>query len=746
MTVFEHFALAKQSRNQKNRKKPASRNISWFRIILGAGTILILSFLLSLHLLPDRVTLQVGDIAPKDIRAHRTVRYVDSQLTEELRREAALHADKKYRDVPNAAADAVTNINSVFDLIERARENKSLKTVSAKVQYVVSNLRFDISRRTLETLIEADSATFNQIRLYIVQPIRDIMSRPIPDDTNDVQLYRQKFKQRMEYYLGHGRYASAAAEIGSMFIRPNRIFDPEATEKERRHQAESVPPQYRQITSGDLIIAKGQQVTPTHLDQFTALGLRHPVPDYVTILCIAILVTFVYFIIAAYTKRFFQSVYASDKMVLLLSLVVVVSVFALRLVGSMLKLQLSGVEYSYFAMVWISSAGMLIASLINPQLAVLIVCVLATTSGIAMNYELQWGLSALLSSLVAIYAVSDIRNRFDMVPVFIEVCLANLAVVWLIGRISGDSVQALLNGSAWALAGGVGTIMLFWFGAIALEKPFGITTHSRLVELADTNHPILRRLLMEAPGTYSHSIYVGDIAAAAADQIGVDSLLVRVAAYYHDIGKIRRPNFFVENQHVENIHDRLNPSLSAIIIRSHIKDGLDLAKEYHLPLMIRELMEQHHGTSLVRYFYYQAAVGASGETSMLEQQFRYDGTKPQTKESAILMLADACEAASRSLSRPTPGQIEDMVTSIINEKLSDGQLDESDLTFRDISTIKETFVRTLVSMMHARIEYPDLSALEAKKQSGNGNPDKERTSEGGKPAKNGKSGIEVPSV
>jgi putative nucleotidyltransferase with HDIG domain len=219
-----------------------------------------------------------------------------------------------------------------------------------------------------------------------------------------------------------------------------------------------------------------------------------------------------------------------------------------------------------------------------------------------------------------------------------------------------------------------------------------------------------------------------------------------VASYYHDIGKIKRPNFFVENQHVENVHDRLNPSLSAIVIRSHIKDGIDLAMEYKLPPLICELIGQHHGTSLVRYFYYQAAVEASGGTAMLEQQFRYDGVKPQSKEAALLMLADAVEAASRSLAKPTPGQIESMVLSIISDKLNDGQLDESELTFRDISAIRISFFKSLSNMMHARIEYPDLASLEGKNTGGSGSTDKEQSSEDSGSGKIGKGGVEIASV
>jgi len=544
-------------------------------------------------------------------------------------------------------------------------------------------------------------------------------------------------------YFGSAKFAGAVAQMGSSLIRANRIFDPTGTKEARERERQSVPPQYRQIYLGELVIEKGERVTPEHIDKFMALGLRHPQVDYVTVLCIGFLVACVVLFVIAYLARYHTPVFASTKLLVLLALIVVLSVLGLKLGGTVLGLKLSGVQFGYFTMIWVATAGMLTAMLLNPQMAVLVVAVLSTTSGLAMNHELRWALAALVSSLVAIYAVSDIRNRSDLWRAAAPICTANLAMVWLIGRISGDAVSDLLVGSGWAVVGGLSSIVLFWLGTAALEKPFGITTHIRLLELSDTNNPMLKRLLMEAPGTYSHSIFVGNIASAAAEVIGADALVVRIASYYHDVGKIRRPHFFVENQHVENVHDRLNPSLSALVIRSHIKDGLELARENRLPPLICELMRQHHGTSLVRYFYHQAAVEETNGSSVLEQQFRYDGVKPQSREAALLMLADAVEAASRSLSKPTPGRIESMVNEIVAEKLSDGQLDESDLTFKDISRIQDSFVRTLTSMLHARIEYPEAPVAEVKKAVANGSASKELPEGAGGPEKAGRGRQEV---
>lgn len=701
----------------------ALRSPSGPRLALGIGTVLILSFLLSMHLLPDKVTWHVGDIGSEEIRAHRTVRYVDNVETPRLREEAAARVGKVYRAVPGATSDAIESISNIFGILRRARLNQNLPSVATKADFVSRSLSRNIDKDVLVALISMDQRAFDKAELYSKQLVGEQMDHEIRDEA-EVRGSRAGFARSLTYYLGNSTYTKAVVKLGSGFIVPNRIYDSAATTNAREKASRAIPVQYRQIYLGDVVIEKGEIVTPEHMDKFVALGLSHPRIDYISVLCISLLVVCIVVFTVIYLVRYHAHIFASLKLLLLLSLIVLVSVLGLKLGGTMLGIKLSGVQFGYFSMIWIATAGMLTAILLDPQLAVLIVALLSTTSGLAMNHDLRWALAALVSSLVAIYAVSDIRHRSDVIRAGIAVSAANLAMVWLIGRISGDELNDLMVGSVWAVAGGFGSIFLFWLGTATLEKPFGITTHIRLIELSDTNNPILKRLLMEAPGTYSHSIFVGNIAAAAAEVIGADELLVRVASYYHDVGKMRRPHFFVENQHVENAHDHLNPSLSALVIRSHTKDGLELAREYKLPPLIRELMGQHHGTSLVRYFYYQAAAGEANDAAALEQQFRYDGTKPQTKEAAILMLADACEAASRSLSKPTLGRIESMIDGIIADKLHDGQLDESDLTFKDISRIRESFSRTLTSMLHARIEYPG-SPVEVKKAVGIGSAGKE---------------------
>jgi putative nucleotidyltransferase with HDIG domain len=272
--------------------------------------------------------------------------------------------------------------------------------------------------------------------------------------------------------------------------------------------------------------------------------------------------------------------------------------------------------------------------------------------------------------------------------------------------IKGDAPRVMMESLLYGGINGFGSGLLAVGLLPVLEHMFGITTGIRLLELSNQSEPLLKRLLLEAPGTYHHSVIVGNLAESAAEAVGENPLLCRVGAYYHDIGKLRRPYFFIENQlGAENPHDKLSPNLSALIILSHVKDGLEMAKQYKIPEPIKDIIHQHHGASIIAYFYHQAK--QSDKEFPLEDDFRYPGPKPRSKAAAIVMLADSVEAAARTLQKPTPTKIEMLVRQIIRNNLDDGQLDESPLSLRDLNDIALTFTRILTGIYHQRIEYPE---------------------------------------
>jgi putative nucleotidyltransferase with HDIG domain len=389
-------------------------------------------------------------------------------------------------------------------------------------------------------------------------------------------------------------------------------------------------------------------------------------------------------------------------LVFLIGLMSLIGVRAASLVGQGTTLSH---ELGFLGFAPLIAGGMLLSVLIHPLLALYVFAVLL--AGVAVSRDLPvLTLGAVgLAGWGASLAIAPMRRRTDMF--WAGGLLSVLLVAGAFGTALGASaawIDALSSG-LWGIATGVGAVALFWLGLTLLERPFRLATPMTLLELASLEHPLLRQLRDRAPGTYFHSQQVGQLAEEAALAIGADSLLARVAGYYHDIGKLNKPDFFIENQNgVESLHARINPTLSARIIAAHVREGVALARQHRLPTAVCDIIAQHHGTSLITYFYHQA-VGA-GQDPVLEQHFRYEGPKPQTREAAIVMLADTVEAASRVLGDVTPARLANFVHEMIEMRRQDGQLDECNLTFRDLSLIEEAFVRVLVAARHRRIEYP----------------------------------------
>lgn len=715
-----------RKKDSDNKKSGTNRKIDIQRTGLAIITIAVLSYLLSVHLLPSRLSLRPGDISPEDIRAQRTVRYFDKEETERRKAQAAEDVGKIYDPVPTSR-HADIELKEVFLRVEELRKDTVHRDYDVKANLIRRELgtQFgsEISHAALITLVSVPDSDFIQIKDFSEKLVGKALEGEIRDDTDDLENAHAAAAQKAEMFFGNSATAIAVAEIAKSAIKPNRIYNDDSTKRERREAVAQVQSVHSEIVTGELIVGKGERITQSHIDRLTALGLIQPKLEIRTSVALSMFVSFLVLLVTVYLARYQPKVYASTRQLAMLALVVILATLGLKVGGTMLGLKLTLAQLGYVGVMAVTTCGMLLAVLVNPQVAVMLVSLLAITSGIVMNFELRYAATSLVAGLVAIYSVAYIRTRSDMKRSFAALAITNVAMVWIMGGMTGETASFMATASLWAVAMAFSSTMLFLFGTELLEKPFGIITHMSLLELADTNKPILRRLVMEAPGTYTHSMAVGQLAEAAAEAVGADSLFARVASYYHDIGKIRRPHFFVENQLVENVHDRMNPTLSALVIQSHIKDGMEVAKEFRLPPMLNDVIMQHHGTSLVQYFYSQATSDAESHSAVLEQQFRYGGPKPQTKEAGIVMLADGVEAASRCLSKPTPAKIEALVNKVISEKLSDGQLDDCELTFADISKIAGAFVRTLLGTLHARIEYPDVTIPDVKKISVNGDND-----------------------
>lgn len=672
------------------------------------------------HLTPDRVSLQPGDLSPREVRAARSVNYLNSVVTARLQ-QAALSETRPFYDYDKQATDrASQTIREIFQEAEAERgrriarvSGRGTSTRSVAAGSSGGDMRSAATARIAAEqfwkLLSLPRLRFQQIRRVAMAVVANSLERGVRNQPDDMPHVEDSADVAARKAGLRPEEAVIVRTLVNGVVRPNQILNRQKTDAAREAAVRAVSPVYEHIARGDLVVAAGERVTQQHLDQLTALGLRDPHMEPKTGLAVGLLTLAMLLLVVFYISRALPALYGDRRRLALLALIVALSVFGLKVAASMLGLSFSGGQLGYLGMMSVAAAGMLVSVLLDMHLAVIIVAMLSALSGLLMNHEIRFAVMTLLSSLVGIISVGSARGRSNLLGTTMAMAAANLALVWILGLLLRDALPELLTGSAWAVASAAFATFLYWFGVLVLERPFGILTHTALLDLSASDRPLLQKLCALAPGTYAHSMLVGTLAEAGAQAIGADALLCRVAGYYHDIGKIVRPDFFVENQRRENVHCRLSPSLSALLITAHVRDGLQLACEHKLPVEIRDLIVQHHGTTLIRYFYHQALTDCGGADEAppgLEERFRYPGPKPQTREAAVVMLADSVEAAARCVDKPTPERLEAVIDSIVRDKIEDGQFDSCTLTFKDVKAVSNAFLHVLTAMMHGRIDYP----------------------------------------
>ncbi|MEX2356011.1 MAG: HDIG domain-containing metalloprotein, partial [Thermaerobacterales bacterium] len=513
-------------------------------------------------------------------------------------------------------------------------------------------------------------------------------------------------------------------------LQPNLFFNETATMEARREALASVDD--RIIKRDEVIVYEGQRVTQDELTRLRDAGLLRDELRYPSIIGAALLAIVFIGLMGSYLYFFHRRIYDNESRLVLIGLVAL----ATLLLGRVLW------PISGFA-IPVAAGTMLVAILVEPRVAAFLAVLIAAVVGIMADTGLNYSLVALIGGLVGVFSVTRVGQRSDLMRAGFHVALANGLVIlaWALsyGVVPLFEVQVWRD-VFWGVTGGILAAILTIGSLPFLESFFGILTPVKLVELANPNQPLLHRLLVEAPGSYHHSIMVANLAEAAAERVGGNSLLTRVAAYYHDIGKLRRPYFFIENQFGgENPHDKISANLSALIITAHVRDGVETAQQAGLPEELIRFIREHHGTSRVQYFYHKAMEETDGE-GILEENFCYAGPVPESRETAILMLADSAEAAVRSLPRPTPGRIESTVRKLVRDRLNERQLDRCDLTLRDLDIIADTFVQVLTGIFHARIEYPESMLHELEQAGQRGDRSKLPGKSGGRSKLPGKSG------
>ena len=496
----------------------------------------------------------------------------------------------------------------------------------------------------------------------------------------------------------------------------NEAYDAAATAAAVETAMAAVEPVQITVQSGEKIISRGSEVTPEQVETLQALGLQSSgVSVYWIILGLFLLVALTLTLVFLYLRSYQREIYASPNRLLLLAVVLVSILFLAKLI-SLIGQDGSAATAQIGYLLPAAAASMLLTVLLNRDVAIVISATLALYIGVIMNGALSYAVVAFVSCLAAAISARRLSQRSQFVTSSLYIIIVNVVTIGAWGLVFSQSLHMIGIGMAFGAINGLMSAVLAMGMLPFLESGFGITTVIRLLELSNSNHPLLKRLMMEAPGTYNHSVLVGNLAEAAADAIGADSLLVRVGSYYHDIGKLKRPQFFVENQRPgDNPHDKLQPALSAMIITAHPGDGAKMLRELRFPVEIIDIVEQHHGTGLLSYFYLRAKENALDIEDVKEADFRYKGQRPQTKEAALVMLADSVQAAIQAMTTGDKQQMENRVREVIQGKIDDGQLRDCPLTFRDLNMIGQTFLMVLSGVNHHRISYPgqDVPQVEA---------------------------------
>ncbi|MFW6390105.1 MAG: HD family phosphohydrolase, partial [Halanaerobiales bacterium] len=438
-----------------------------------------------------------------------------------------------------------------------------------------------------------------------------------------------------------------------------------------------------------------------------ALGLQKSRVDYLSVIGALIILITIIIILAIYFYKYKPDIWNHQKKIALIQVLIIIVLLLAKIID--VTINFTQLNYLYY-LVPVAAASILTTVLISTNVAVIVTVFLSLLTALVFNMNYNVTLTAFIGGLVGVFSVSKMSQRNDLVLAGLNVSAVLITVI--IGLRLTEPWNGWLD-LLWFISMGIlnGFIVSILANGLLplMENLFNMTSSVKLLELSNPSHPLLKRLLVEAPGSYHHSVIVGNLAETAADNIGADSLTARVGSYYHDIGKMKRTYFFVENIYGnDNPHDKLSANLSALIIKSHVKDGVEMAKKHNLPEVIIDIIKQHHGTNLISYFY-KEALEDSVHDSIEESDFRYDGPKPQSKEAAIIMLADIVEAAVRSknFNKNNHNRIEGLVRELIKDKLFEGQLDESDLSLKDLDTIAESFVKVLSGIYHQRIDYPE---------------------------------------
>lgn len=678
------------------KKDKKNDNKGYKRVLIYIIVFLVTYIMLLTTISPKKHNLSVGDIATVDIKA--PIDTVDEIATKEKIEEAIAKAkeDKQYTVKSEIKTQAIDNINKLFNKL--ATEISSTKDAKEKLTEIKKIDAFRLTDEEYNILLSIDASKISDIQNKTLQALEKAYKNNIGEnDYEALQNARDLASEELISYNLDRNLEDTLKSILYSQIKANFFIDTEKMEENIKEVQKNV--QKEIIKKNQIIVKEGEPVTERQIEILNELGLLNSglTKSYLSsFIALAILVAVILYIEYSYISRERADIFKSNKFIILIS--------SINVITLMLSLSLNIIS-PY--LIPIACGAMVMTILIEYKVSLIVNLLNLVFVSIIVGFNPSIIILFAVAIVLGSTAVKKVQQRNDIIYATLYIAVVASILTLTVGMISSSNLKENLIQTGFTII----SVMIAGILSVGLlpfyESIFDVVTNIKLLELSNPNQPLMKKLLMEAPGTYHHSMMVANLAEAATEVVGGNPVIARVGAYYHDIGKTKRPYFFGENQiGKENPHDRITPNLSTLIILSHTKDGIEMAKEHKIPKIIQDIIVQHHGTTLVKYFYYKVKNSAENPDDVKEEDFRYTGPIPDTKESGILMLADSVEASVRSIPEPTKDKIENMVNNIINDKINSNQLINCDLTLKDIELIRQSFLKTLDGIYHHRIEYP----------------------------------------
>ncbi|MCT4790918.1 MULTISPECIES: HDIG domain-containing metalloprotein [Exiguobacterium] len=684
------------------------RRVGMWISLLTLAFYIIVSTMMYVSVRPEALAVAPFSIAEEDIRSPLTME--DREATRLLKENTVAAIDSQYTIKQEYAAQQIDKVEQLFASLKGIKKAEDIGQIKQRLRGTeAADLLQDDELRLLAT---SSSSVRTTTRDVVITAIEEAMRQRISSDGGEVAEARENARLDIERSALSFSMKAVGKTLTDQLIVTNYVYDPAKTEQLRKQTSDKVEPVL--ISEGEVIVKRGEVISQDAYRQLQLVGLisdrQSLKPLFGTLIVSALMTLLLFGFISRSNLR-----YAKMGKVKLFSLVYLVVILQLVVTYGMAFLA-DDINPALYLLTPTAFSALVLRNLLNERIALssTLFMALAGTFFYSTNQNFSFNIAIylLVGGLVATYFLRSSLSRRRIFVSSLTIALANVAVFLAFvlmrsGQLEVKETSVLIG---FAVASGVFSAILAIGLLPFLEMTFGILAPTRLLELLNPTHPLLKKLLVEAPGTYHHSMMVANLAETACEAIGADGLLARVGAYYHDLGKTRRPLYFIENQHGLNPHDRLTPPESARVILAHTDDGVELLEEAKIPSVIVDICREHHGTSLLRYFYVKAT--EQGEVN--EADFRYSGPKPQTREAAVIMIVDSIEAAVRSMKSPTESGIQELVKKIIREKLLDDQFSDCEMTTRDIYRVGESACHTLSGLFHERIEYPELKKEELK--------------------------------